>query len=298
MKQILDTKESKTGQDELFDEEEEEEDGESDDASDVELVSVSPPNGEGNPVASSSADGDRNSEEDDDSSAAAEELAAFDAKLALTLTTRPAMDDLAANDNDESSDEDMNDEQMEALDEHLETIFRERKKVKTKKTQNKDAKEAIVNFKCRVLELLDIYVKQEHKNPRAMQLLVPVLNVIRTTKTTLVSSKACDLIGTYFKLCKPKSTPESPDDAETVLGLLRTVHRQAGMDGSNAYSSACSRASLLLVKILAAQDRENLRRVESVYGETHERFMLDAKSRVRPSFFSDWLNWSVSARKS
>ena len=207
------------------------------------------------------------------------------------------MDDLAANDNDGSSDDDMNDEQMEALDKHLETIFRERKNDKTKKTQNKDAKEAIVNFKCRVLELLEIYVKQEHKNPRAMQLLVPILNVIRTTKTTLVSGKACDLIGTYFKLCKANSVPESPD-AETITGLLRTVHQQAGMDGSNAYSSACSRASLLLVKILMAQDRENLRRVESVYGETHERFMLDAKSKVKPSFFSDWLNWSVSARKS
>ena len=295
MQQILETKESKTGQDELFDEEED--DGETDDASDVEVMSISPPDEEGEPVDNSSAEGIGDSEGDDDSTAAAEELAAFDAKLALALTTRPAMDDLAANDNDESSDEEMNDEQMEALDKHLETIFRERKKVKTKKTQNKDAKEAIVNFKCRVLELLEIYVKQEHKNPRAMQLLVPILNVIRTTKTTLVSGKACDLIGTYFKLCKANSVPASPD-AERIIGLLRTVHQQAGMDGSNAYSSACSRASLLLVKILMAQDRENLRRVESVYGQTHERFMLDAKSRVKPSFFSDWLNWSVSARKS
>ena len=211
------------------------------------------------------------------------------------------MDDLAANDNDESSDEDMNDEQMEALDSHLETIFRERKNVKTKKTQNKDAKEAIVNFKCRVLDLLDIYIKQEHKNPLALQLLVPILHVIRLTKTPLVSGKACDLIGTYFKLCKNAATTTSAPaipDAEPILDLLRTIHHQAGMDGSNAYSSACSRASLLLVKILAAQDRENLRRVESVYGQTHERFMLDARSKVKPSFFSDWLNWSVSARKS
>ena len=299
MRQILETKESKTGQEELFDEEDE--DGESDDASDVEVVSTSSPKDEGDLVANSSTEGTGTSEDDDDdddSTAAAEELAAFDAKLALALTTRPAMDDLAANDNNESSDEDMNDEQMETLDEHLETIFRERKKVRTKKTQNKDAKEAIVNFKCRVLELLDIYIKQEHTNPLALQLLLPILDLIRLTKTTLVSGKACDWIGTYFKLCKATSgVPDGPD-AETILELLRAVHRRAGMDGSNAYSSACSRASLLLVKILVAQDRENLRRVESVYGQTHERFMLDAKSKVKASFFSDWLNWSVSARKS
>ncbi|KAL8797744.1 MAG: hypothetical protein Q9195_000096 [Heterodermia aff. obscurata] len=298
MIKILETKESKTGQEELFDEEAE--DGESDDdASDVELV----PNNDGDPAASSSAKGTGTSEEedDDDSTAAAEELAAFDAKLAQALTTRPATDDLTANENDSSSDESMNDSQMEALDTHLETIFRERKHVKTKKTQNKDAKEAIINFKCRVLELLEIYIKQEHANPRAMQLLLPLLHLVRTTKTSLVSGKACDLIGTYFKLCKANSSSvpaESPDASEATIELLRSVHQQAAKDGSNAYSSACSRASLLLVKILVAQDRENLRRVEAVYGQTHERFMLDKRSKVRPSFFSDWLNWSVSARKS
>ena len=230
-----------------------------------------------------------------DTDAAAEELAAFDSKLALALGTRPATDDLDAND-DESLDEDMNDEQMEAVDQHLEKVFRERKTVIIKKAQNKDAKEAIVNFKCRVLELLDIYVRQEHKNTLALQLLVPVLNVIRTTKNAFVSSKACDLIGTYFKIYKPNSMPCNPD-AEAVLKLLRTVHQQASMEGSNAYSSACSRASLLLVKSLTARNRENLRLVESVYGETHQKFMLDKSSKTKPSFFSDWLNWSVTARK-
>ena len=203
---------------------------------------------------------------------------------------------LDAHGDDGPSDEDMNDEQMEALDEHLEKIFRERKNVTSRKIQDKDAKEAIVNFKCRVLELLDVYIKQEHKNLLALQLLVPVLNVIRVTKSAVVSSKACDLIGNYFKLCKPNSVP-CILDAGAVLTLLRSVHKQASMEGSNAYSSACSRASLLLVKTLAAQDRENLRLVESIYGQTHQDFMLNKNSKTKPSFFSDWLNWSVTARK-
>ena len=206
------------------------------------------------------------------------------------------MDDINANDDHESSDEDMNDEQMEALDEHIEKIFQERKNASSKKTQNKDAKEAIVNFKCRVLELLDVYIKQEYKNPLALQLLVPLLNVIRTTKSPIVSSKACDLIGNYFRTCKPSSVP-CISDTEATLALLRTIHQQASIDGSNAYSSACSRASLLIVKSLAAQDQENLRLVEAVYGQTHQDFMLSKKSRTKPSFFSDWLNWSVTARK-
>ena len=235
-------------------------------------------------------------DDDDGSAAAAEELAAFDAKLALTLGTRPPTNDLNASNDDESTDEDMNDEQMEALDEHLEKVFRERKKAIAKKTQNKDAKDAIINFKCRVLELLEIYIKQEHRTLLALQLLVPVLKVIHNTKSALVSSKACDLIGHYFKLCKPNTAPAIPD-TEAALSILRSIHQQAGLEGSNAYSSACSRASLLIVKVLAAHDRENLRQVESIYGQSHETFMLDAKSRTKPSFFSDWLNWSVTARE-
>ena len=230
------------------------------------------------------------------SAAAAEELAAFDTKLALALGTRPPTDASNNAKDDTSSDEDMDDEQMEALDKHLEQIFREQKKTTSKKAQNKDAKEAIVNFKCRVLELLDIYIKNQHQNILAMQLLLPLLDAIRVTQSPLVSTKACNLIGEYFKLCKPGSMPKLTE-TESTFSTLCAVHERASLDGSNAYGNACGRASLLLVKILAAHDRENLRTVETIYGETHQRFMLDSKSRVRASFFTDWLNWSVSARR-
>ena len=293
--QILETPESVAGQGDLFDQ-----DGaydESNDGSDVEVASI----GSSHEEEVSSDDQSTkttNTDEDnaDDNSAAAEELAQFDAKLAMALGTRSAMDDLNAKGTQDSSDEDMNDEQMEAVDEQLEKVFREQKKITVQKTENKDAKEAIVNFKCRVLELLDIYVKQEHTSPLALQLLVPLLEAIRNTKSGLVSGKACDLIGIYFKICRPGSFPIISDPAAT-LELLRIVHSQAGKEGSNAYSSACSRVSLLLVKILAAKDRENLRHVEALYSQAHESFMLDPKFKVKPSFFSDWLNWSVSARK-
>lgn len=287
------------GQEEIFDREDDKSQEVSDDGelsnssftSDVSMSEAGPKNGDGN-------DAEDSSVEDDDGSDAGpdEELAAFDAKLALALGTRPATEDLAADDSEQSSDSDMNDEQMEALDGHLETVFRERKNLASKKNQNKDAKEAIVNFKCRVLELLDIYIKQQHTNVLALDLLIPLLDVIRTTKSPLVSTRSCDLVRSYFKLCKPNNMPLTAD-VNVPMTLLREVHKMAGEEGSNAYGAACSHASLLLVKILAAQDRENLRAIESIYGETHQAYMLDPKSKVKPSFFTDWLNWSVSARR-
>lgn len=284
------------GQEEIFEQEANESQGESsgDDLSDISDVSMvaaglDDKNGDGSEDSPALSDDGTNDGHD-------EELAVFDAKLALALGTRPATDALAADDSEGTSDSDMDDEQMEALDEHLEKVFRERKNLTSKKTQNKDAKEAIVNFKCRVLELLDIFVKEQHTNALALDLLIPLLDVIRLTKSPLVSTRACDLVRKYSMLCKAKSMPVLAD-SRGPLELLKEVHGRAGREGSNAYGAACSQASLLLVKILAAQDRENLRLAEAVYGETHQAFMFDSKSKVKPSFFSDWLNWSVSVRK-
>lgn len=223
-----------------------------------------------------------------------DELAAFDAKLALALGTRRADEDLAAED-DESSDEDMDDDQMEALDEHLEKVFRERKKITNKKKEKKDAKETVVNFKSRVLELLDVYLKYQHTQSLSLDVVMPLLQLIRTTSNKQVAEKATALIREYFRLCKGKSLPVDAE-RETLLELLNLVHSEAGKEGSNAHAYACSQASLLLAKVLAAQNKDNLRAVIAVYASTQERLLLDSRCKVKPSFFSDWLNWCVTSR--
>jgi DNA polymerase phi len=268
------------------------------DASDVEEVDVV----DAESTSSSAGDGSGNSDADDTSESSDEgssgpdnELVAFDAKLAQALGTRPGNEDLNAEDSS-SSDEDMDDEQMAALDEHLEMVFRERKKLTSRKKEKEDAKEIIVNFKCRVLELLEIYVKQQHSNSLALSLLVPTLAVIRISTSPLVSSKACSLMREYAKLCKGDGVPKV-GDADTTFELLKAVHMEAMKEGSNAYASACSQASLLLVRVLVAHDRECLRRVVRIYGETQEKVLFDSSCKVKTSFFTDWQNWCTSARK-
>lgn len=221
------------------------------------------------------------------------ELVAFDAMLAQALGTRTTENDKAANSDDEFSDGDMNDEQMEALDEQLEKVFRERKKVMTKKSQKKDAKETIVNFKCRVLELLEIFIQHQYTSILALDLLVPILTTVQSTTSTFVSTKACGLIKTYTKVCKGKNLCDV-EKTDPIFDILEKVHNLATKDGSNAYTSSCSQASLLLVKVLVAQDRENLRRVLLIYSKTQEQALLNPQCRVKISFFSDWLNWCSS----
>ena len=293
---MLEAKENLSGQAEMFEQENEEASVSEDD--EVEMVDMEDATSgsleeEGN---SSDTDSDGSSESAGSNSDANDtELAAFNAKLAQALGTRPGNEDLTAEDSG-SSDEDMNSEQMEALDDHLKEVFRERKKVNSKKTEKKDAKETIVNFKCRVLDLLEIYIKQQHGNRLALSLSLPLLQCIRTTTSPQVSSKACNVMREYARVCKGDKVP-TIEDTDAIFDLLESVHTEAMKEGSNAYVSAYSQASLLLVKVLVAHDRECFRRVLKIYGDTQEKYFFDAKCKVKPAFFTDWQNWCTSARK-
>ena len=319
MIKVLETKENLAGQEEMFEQEIEDADEVSSNVSDVEEVQTEDVNGDqsasngkeehsspSTEKSTTSTSSSSDQEEDED------ELAAFDAKLAQALQTRPLhADPNAPTPTSSSSDEDMSDSQMEALDTQIATIFKERKNAdadrsgKSKKKQQKDAKETIVNFKCRVLELLEIFVKQQHTKPVALELLMPLLQLTRTTTSQLVSGKACNLVREFSRLCKGSNKNNSKDAFQSVddngadriiLELLRTVHVEARREASNAHASACSQASLLLVRLLVGMDREYLREVVRVYAETMEALLMDPGCRVKMGFFTDWMNWCGTAR--
>ena len=275
-------------------------------ASDVD--EVPPKNGNGSSLDSpeddsedsgiSSASG--SDEEDDDTSEGAEdpEFAAFDHKLAQALGTKRADELLAAGDDDASSDDDMDDDQMEALDVHLEKVFSERKKITSKKADQKQAKETITIFKGRVLELLEIFIKQQYRSTLALALILPLLTLIQTTTKKHIAEKAGNLIREYSKLYKFKDniSSESPLPLGETIDLLRAVHEAAAKEGSNAYSSACSQASLLLAKVIVTNGGL-ISQIIDCYASTQNKFMTDPTWKVKTSFFTDWMNWCTSARK-
>ncbi len=298
---MLETKESVSGQEEVFDRDDDEDAGEPSDVEEIQLADSNftrlQSEDETNPdlAGAEGSSKDASEEEVDDDGVTDDELAAFDAKLAQALKTKPLGEDPAHNDSGESTDEDMNDEQMEAVDAQLVEIFKERKKITSTKSLKKDAKETIINFKCRVLELLEIFVKQQHASVLALDILLPLLRTIRSTMSKSVSGKACELIRDYARLCKGKQVPHA-EDKDAMLEVLHSVHSEAMKEGSNAFTSACSQASLLIVRVLAAQDRANLRQVVAAYSSTQERLLFDPQCKVKVSFFLDWLNWCAQAR--
>ncbi|KAL1995975.1 hypothetical protein VTN49DRAFT_510 [Thermomyces lanuginosus] len=290
---VLEAKENLSGQQEMFqredeDDDEDEEMSDADDLdSDVEVVDASDEEKSGS-----------GSEDENE-----EELAAFDAKLAEALGTRRADEDLAANDSSSDSGEEMNDEQMEAVDDMLARVFKARKQALNKKRDKKDARETMVNFKNRVLDLLEIYVKKCTSSVLALDLLLPLLRLTRTSTVKQLSQKAGNVLREYTRLCKGNALPKLSSDADgedqvkAAWELLRAIHKEAMLSGPAAHAASASQASLLLVKVLVAHDKKNISAVVDLYAETRKTQLLSNKCHVQPTFFTDWNNWCVNASK-
>jgi len=309
MLDILTQKESLSGQQELFAQGEggegaAEENGSDDgsaidveDMSDVEMVDGEALGVDGEAESGSDDDedsseessGDDNEEDEEDE----EELAAFDRKLAEALGT--AGFDQDADEDDQDSD--MDDEQMLAVEPALEKVFKEIKKRSSKKQDNKDAKDNIINFKNRVLDLLTIYVKAQYSNILALDILMPLCILIRTTASKPTAEKAFSVLKAYFEASsKHKSTPDF-SEREPVLSLLASLHAEMAKDASKLHANACSRSSLFLAKVLIANDPKHFDAVEDLYSALKKKCWHDPKSKVHGSVFTEWNSWSIATMK-
>ncbi|KAK1817132.1 DNA-directed DNA polymerase [Friedmanniomyces endolithicus] len=305
---ILQQQESLSGQQQLFEQQDdgtevangkvdgdgdrmEEEIVDVEDASDVEIV-----HGD---VANESEDSDeegsdRSSDSGDgaDGSAGEDEEAIFDRKLADALGTS-GMEEADA----DSDGSDMDDEQMMALEPHLATIFKERSKIASKKQDNKDAKENIVNFKNRVLDLLAIYVKSQYGNTIAMDLILPLTSLVRTTSSKPTAEKAFTVLKQYFEACNKNKSLPMPEDDAACFAVLSEIHEEVKLGGSKLHANACSRSSLFLSKVLVAKEVKHYKRISKMYGALQREWYMDPKSKLHGSIFTEWTSWSLATRK-
>ncbi|KAJ4016669.1 DNA-directed DNA polymerase [Fusarium irregulare] len=290
-----------TGEDEMeVDEDEEDEEGTDGDEednsdieidSDVEFIDINEANDESG---DDDEDDDEEEEDDDKNKGEFDKPEDLDNALEKILNSHRLDKDVEA---DSSEDEgDMSDSEMFAIDEQLAAAIKPRIQDRTNdsKKQKKEAKQSVVNFKHRILDLLEIYVNNEPLSPLAFPLLPPLLNLMRTTSTKALATRACDIILKYQKaLKKARSNREKIEiaDRDGLLGVLLEIHEAVGQDNAHAYAKACSAASLIVVSALFAADKDNIKDVIGVYAKTWESWVL-RESKPQSSFFLDWYNWS------
>ena len=300
MTDVLESGESLRGQQELFDQEaegDEDMDADNDDEmdSDVEVVDM---NGEEGDLNEHLAEDSEEDDEDDDESDEdevdedEEEARKLDDALAEALGTHRLDQDLNAQESD--SDADMTDSEMMALDSKLVEIFSQRKKQPNKKQEQKDAKETMVNFKSRVLDLLEIYVKKQASNPLAFGLLLPLLQLIRSTKTKQLAEKAHNIITSFAKASKgAKKEGGAEVNVSEQIALLQAIHAEASKDPSHMFVKSASTACLLLASSLYRADKGMMKKMATVYRDS-EIAWVTGEVKMQAAFFHDWVNWCQS----
>ncbi|KAH6854145.1 DNA polymerase phi-domain-containing protein [Chaetomium sp. MPI-CAGE-AT-0009] len=305
----LAAEESAKGQQALFSTEDEDmmdaeaADGESDEDeldSDVEIVNLEDAGSEG---PDDSDEGSDDEEGNEDASAAdkdQEALDALDNALAEVLGSHRLDQDADADTDHES---DMTDSEMMVVDEKLAEIFKQRAKTTNKKKEKKDAKDTVVNFKHRILDLLTIYVKKEAAagsgagSAHVFRVLLPLLHLIRTTTTKALGNKACDIIQTFSKSLKKarggSQVARIPGlDVAAMVSLMEELHEEAARDVSHAFARAASTACLAVASVTCC-DAQREEEVFALYAKTQRRW-FNGEVKIQPSFFSDWLNWCQS----
>lgn len=225
---------------------------------------------------------------------------AEDRDEALLKALSEALGPRALNPNDEDADSDaasdVSDSEMLAGDANLAQIFKLRAKTTSKKQQKKDAKETVVNFKHRVLDLLAIFVKKEsaNANPLAFDVLLPLLHLIRTTTVKPLANKAHDVISNFSKgLKKTKASVAVEADSDALLVMLTDLHEEASKDPSHAFAKAASTASLAVAAVLCGEAQDKTDQVFLLYAKTQLKW-FKGEIKIQQVFFSDWLNWCQS----
>lgn len=210
------------------------------------------------------------------------------------------------------SEGDMSDSEMFAIDEQLAATIKPRIQdpSNSSKKLKKKAKQSVLNFKNRILDLLDIYVRNERCNALSFSLLLPLLDCMRATSTKPLADRASKVISNYRKYQKKAisnfrksqrqatATNDSQEvhilESDDMLDLLREIHKAAGLNDSHAYAKAASTASLIVVSALITADKAKMEDVVGIYAKT-QASCYSQNTKLQSSFLDDWQDWYRNA---
>lgn len=248
-------------------------------------------------------------EDEDEDDTKTDQYKALDADLAKLLNSHTLDKDNDAASSDDDSD--VSDSEMIALDDRISAAFKMRMKDASKKKENRDAKETVVNFKHRALDLLAIFAKMEAANPLALSILVPLLQLMHTTKTRDLVKKAGNIIAELPKAQKKirggggnkegeeekqQETEKTDSETDALYELLQAIHEEMPKDDSHAYAKAASTASLLVVNAILTKNVGMFQEIWSEYGGLAMEWAMSGGFQFS-TIITDWTNWMQSHPK-
>ncbi|XP_039110421.1 myb-binding protein 1A [Hyaena hyaena] len=207
--------------------------------------------------------GDDDSDDDSDDSEEEERDAdvdqGFREQLMAVLRAGKALGAVDGEDDGDDGDE-LGDEAMMALDQSLASLFAEQKlRVQARKDEkNKLRKEKVLrrDFQIRVLDLIEVLVTKQPENPLVLELLEPLLEVIRRSMRTSSTKQEQDLLHKTARifthhLCRSRHYCH---DVGRLVGTLyaqvERLVRQASHQADASISLYYFNAALYLLRVL------------------------------------------------
>ncbi|KAG2175098.1 hypothetical protein INT44_007576, partial [Umbelopsis vinacea] len=282
MLEILETKESQAGEEELFevrDDDMDTDDDEDDDVEEIDMESTANEEDE-------SADDDEEDVDEDDDDVEIDEDDDEDVDEELRNKIQEAMKSqgiLAGSDDEDEDMPDLDDDQMEAFDEKLAEIFRQKK---VEKNDRKNSKQHVVHFKNKVLELLSIFVRKNPTNPLIFEMILPLLNVIRTTSTSSSTKHFVDKTVALLnkRLSKNKEYPKQ-FDIERAAQVLKGVQEFARTSAQKQMLEICGSLSLYISKAMLSVEEAKLgaakEQVLTIYSDSLTDYMTKKSSHMQ-----------------
>ncbi|CDS09480.1 hypothetical protein LRAMOSA10840 [Lichtheimia ramosa] len=234
-------------------------------------------------------DVDMEEEDEDDDASVDEELRQ---KVEETMRQQGV---LAGDDDDEENEELLDDDAMADFDDKLAEVFKQKH---LEKKEKKDLQLSITQFKINVMDLVIIFVRKNPSSPMVLDLIVPLINIIRATPAKSITGQFVQKIIAFLKNRLPKMSEYPKEhDQQVIIDVYQAVYDFARSTSNSEMFDMCVQLSLYLRKcVLGAADaeitsdmpsktRQEIEKLDAITITALEEYMTKKNTRYRKDIF-------------
>ena len=222
-------------------------------------------------------------DDDDDEEGDEEDMDDSDVDPVLRSRVEEAFRSTGMMDDDDDDEQDavMDDDQMAQLDDKLAEIFQQHTSSKRKEREWIQRDTAL--FHNKILDLLDIYAKEQSGNILVLRLVTPLLALARGSGDTSqqVANRASQIL--RQRLCKSKDLPRGDHwDVDEVVSELKDTHELLRTSQDAKLADMAAAVSHLYTKVLVRHG--HVHETADVFKNTLDDFLERKSSPIRPAF--------------
>ena len=211
----------------------------------------------------------------------------------------------AGNGEDDESDSeeepDMSDSEMMAMNDTLVAAFDHISgKGANEANEAKKATAGVVQFKNRILDLVEAYLQQQPRNTKVIFAQFPYLvRLASQTKSSDIRARVVDILSRYRKrfLKDRKQWLEEGKRKKQVsdyVSTLEDVHKEVGHRDSQMFAKAASAACLTIAAAVVAADKKKIGQLNKMHEKLEAELMTEKRKKVHKSFFETWKAYQQS----